>query len=70
MAFSGRGLIFKGLANPFLFAMVHSTWCPGGATLENKPTAGLGWDPFGDVILKRRPMTSAAKNEAGSFFEG
>jgi hypothetical protein len=27
-------------------------------TLENKPTAGLGWDSFGDVILKRTPVTS------------
>jgi len=41
----------------------------GGATLENKPTAGLGSDPFGDVILKRTPVTSTAKNEPGSFLE-
>jgi len=27
-------------------------------TLENKPTAGLGWNSFGDVILKRTPVTS------------
>jgi hypothetical protein len=27
-------------------------------TLENKPTASPGWDPFGDVISKRTPMTS------------
>jgi hypothetical protein len=27
-------------------------------TLENQPTAGLGWDLFGDVILKRTPVTS------------
>jgi hypothetical protein len=22
-------------------------------TLENKPTAGLGWNSFGDVVLKK-----------------
>jgi hypothetical protein len=27
-------------------------------TLENKPTAYLGWDSFGDVILKRIAVTS------------
>jgi len=27
-------------------------------TLENKPTAYLGWNLFGDVILKRTPVTS------------
>jgi len=27
-------------------------------TLENKPTAYLEWAPFGDVILKRTPVTS------------
>jgi hypothetical protein len=26
-------------------------------TLENKPTAGLGWNPFGDVIFQRTAMT-------------
>jgi hypothetical protein len=31
MAFSGRGLIFKGLANLFLFATVHFAKGPGGA---------------------------------------
>jgi hypothetical protein len=38
-------------------------------TLENKTTAYLGWNPFGDVILKRTAMTSFAKNETGLFFE-
>jgi hypothetical protein len=27
-------------------------------TLENQPTASPGWDPFGDVILKRTPLIS------------
>jgi len=26
-------------------------------TLENKPTAYLGWAPFGDIVLKRTPVT-------------
>jgi len=26
-------------------------------TLENQTTAGLGWNSFGDVVLKRTPVT-------------
>jgi hypothetical protein len=31
-------------------------------TLENQPTAGLGWDPFGDAVLKRTAVTSSHNN--------
>jgi len=35
-----------------------------GQTLENKPTAYLGWAPFGDVILKR---TAVMLGKAGDM---